>query len=165
MTASMLDLTIIIPNYNTRGLLQNCLASIYEHTRGITFEVICIDDNSSDGSADMVAEKFPDAILIRNTVNQNYVRNNNRGMTMSRARYACWLNSDTELINNAFEALVRYMDESPDVAACGPKLLNPDMTVQHCLRRFVKPGTLVLQAFNWHKLFPKSKFMETACAS
>ena len=51
----MLDLTIIIPNYNTRQFLQQCIASVNEHTRGISFEIICIDDNSSDGSADMVA--------------------------------------------------------------------------------------------------------------
>jgi len=85
----MLDITIIIPNYNTKSLLRNCLASIYQHTKGITFEIICIDDNSPDGSAEMVAAEFPGAILIRNKVNQNYVRNNNLGMKMSRARYTC----------------------------------------------------------------------------
>jgi GT2 family glycosyltransferase len=159
MTEQMLDLTIIIPNYNTKRLLRNCLASIYEHTKGISFEIICIDDNSPDGSADMVATEFPGVILIRNTVNQNYVRNNNLGMSMSRARYACLLNSDTLLISNAFDALVRFMDSRPDIAACGPKLLNPDRTVQHCIRRFVGPGILLLQAINWHKLSPKSGSM------
>lgn len=160
MTEHLLDLTIIIPNYNTKGLLRNCIASIYEHTKGITFEIICIDDNSPDGSADMVAAEFPDVILIRNKVNQNYVRNNNLGMKMSRARYACWLNSDTLLISNAFAALVRFMDSNPHVAACGPKLLNPDGTIQHCIRRFVGLKTLVMQAFNWHKIFPNSKMMK-----
>lgn len=160
MTEQMLDLTIIIPNYNTKQLLRNSLASIYEHTKGITFEIICIDDNSPDGSADMVAAEFPDAILIRNTINQNYVRNNNLGMKMSRARYACWLNSDTVLISNAFEALVRFMDSRPEVAACGPKLLNPDGTLQPCIRRFPRPGTLLLQALNWHRLFPANRSMK-----
>jgi GT2 family glycosyltransferase len=155
----MLDLTIIIPNYNTKALLRSCLASIYEHTKGITFEIICIDDHSRDGSADMVASEFPGAILVRNHVNHNYVINNNLGMSMSHGRYACLLNSDTMLISNAFEALVSFMDSRPDVAACGPKLLNPDRTVQHCIRRFVGPGTLLLQAINWHKLFPESSAM------
>jgi GT2 family glycosyltransferase len=160
MTEQMLDLTIIIPNYNTERLLRNCLASIYEHTKGITFEIICIDDNSPDGSADMVAGEFPNVILIRNTVNQNYVRNNNLGMKMSRARYACWLNSDTVLISNAFEALVGFMDSRPNVAACGPKLLNPDGTLQPCIRSFPRPGTLLLQAVNWHILVPASRSMK-----
>ena len=156
----LLDLTVIIPSYNTRRLLGDCISSIYEHTRGIAFEVICIDDNSEDGSADMVAEAFPEALLVRNRTNQGYVRNTNLGMRMSRARYACHLNSDTLLISNAFRALVQYMDENPQVAACGPKLLNPDRSVQHCIRRFSGPVTMVLQALNWHKLFPKSRLTD-----
>jgi GT2 family glycosyltransferase len=154
--APRLDLTVIIPSYNTRQLLRNCLASIYEYTRDVTFEVICVDDHSNDGSADMVAEAFPEVILVRNRANQGYVKNTNLGMRMSAARYACHLNSDTVLISNAFRALVQYMDANPGVAACGPKLLNPDRSVQHCIRHFSGPGTMVLQALNWHKLFPRS---------
>jgi GT2 family glycosyltransferase len=156
----MLDLTVIIPSYNTRSLLRGCISSIYEHTRGISFEVICIDDNSEDGSADMVAESFPQVILVRNQANQGYVRNTNLGMHMSRARYACHLNSDTLLISNAFQALVKFMDENPQVAACGPMLLNPDRTVQHCIRHFSGAGTMLLQALNWHKLFPHSRLTD-----
>jgi GT2 family glycosyltransferase len=155
-----LDLTIIIPSYNTRQLLGDCISSIFEHTRGISFEIICVDDNSPDGSADMVAASFPQVILVRNQANQFYVRNNNLGMRMSRARYACLLNSDTQLISNAFQALVHYMDENPQVAACGPKLLNPDRSLQHCIRHFSGPGTMALQALNWHKLFPRSRLTD-----
>jgi GT2 family glycosyltransferase len=155
-----LDLTVIIPSYNTRQLLRDCISSIYQHTRSISFETICIDDNSSDGSADMVAATFPEVILIRNQANQFYVKNNNLGMRMSRARYACLLNSDTLLIGNAFQSLVDYMDENPTVAACGPKLLNPDRTVQHCIRHFSGPWTMALQALNWHKLFPGSRLTD-----
>jgi GT2 family glycosyltransferase len=157
---SLLDLTVIIPSYNTRRLLGDCISSIYQHTRGITFEVIVIDDNSDDGSADRVAEAFPAVILVRNQANQGYVRNTNFGMRRSRARYACHLNSDTLLISNAFQALVQYMDENPQVAACGPKLLNPDRSVQHCIRHFSGATTMVLQALNWHKLFPRSRLTD-----
>ena len=155
-----LDLTVIIPSYNTTRLLSDCISSIYAHTRDLNFEVICIDDNSRDGSADMVAESFPNVILVRNHANQGYVRNTNLGMRMSRARYACHLNSDTLLIGDAFRALVRYMDENPQVAACGPKLLNPDRSVQHCIRHFSGPATMMLQALNWHKLFPRSRLTD-----
>ncbi|HET7206101.1 MAG TPA: glycosyltransferase family 2 protein [Terriglobales bacterium] len=151
------DLTIIIPSYNTRELLRACIASIYEHTRGISYEIICIDDHSPDESADMVARTFPQVILIRNQVNRFYVRNNNLGLRMSRSRYACLLNSDTRLISNAFAELVKYMDGHPEVAACGPKLLNPNGSVQHCIRHFSGPGSFFLQALNWHKLFPQAK--------
>jgi GT2 family glycosyltransferase len=150
-----LDLTIIVPSYNTKALLRQCLSSIYENTHGITFEIICYDDNSPDKSADMVEAEFPDVLLVRNSVNQFYAKNNNAGMTMSRARYACLLNSDTELKGNAFKFLVEFMDTHPDAAACGPKLLNPDMTIQSCVRKFAGLGTMILQGVSFHKLFPQ----------
>lgn len=154
-----LDLTIIISSYNTRNLLRNCLESIYQRTRSITFELICIDDNSEDGSAQMVAHQFPEVILIGNKVNQLYAKNQNSGLRMSRARYACLLDSDTLLTGNAFQALVSFMDEHPEVAACGPKLLNLDGSVQHCVRGFPTADVFFLQAVNWHKMFPGSRLM------
>jgi GT2 family glycosyltransferase len=159
MTAPLLDLTVIIPSYNTRELLQNCLDSIYRHTDGITFEVICVDGNSPDGSADMVAEVFPDVILIRNTVNESYAKGVNQGIRRSRGRYVCLLDSDTLMIENALGPLVRFMDEHPAAAVCGPKLLNPDGSIQHHIRSFASLGVFFLQTLNWHKLFPKSKLM------
>jgi GT2 family glycosyltransferase len=110
--SDLIDITIIVPNYNTRELLRECFTSIYQHTRDIQFEVICVDDNSSDGSADMVANDFPQVILVRNPVGQLYAKNNNLGMKMSRARYACLLNSDTKLIANAFQALRQLVRQS-----------------------------------------------------
>ncbi|MGA3055779.1 MAG: glycosyltransferase family 2 protein [Candidatus Korobacteraceae bacterium] len=159
MTEPLLDLTVIIPSYNTRDLLQNCLDSIYRYTDGITFEVICVDGNSPDGSADMVAEVFPDVILIRNSVNESYAKGVNQGIRRSRGRYVCLLDSDTLMIENALQQLVRFMDEHPAVAVCGPKLLNPDGSIQHHIRSFASLAVFFLQTLNWHKLFPRSKLM------
>ena len=155
----LLDLTVIIANYNTRELLRSCLESVYQYTEGISFEVICVDDASPDGSADMVAAQFPQVILIRNPERRLYARNHNAAMRISRGRYACHLDSDTLLTHNATAALVRFMDEHPDVAASGPRLLNADGSVQHCIRGFVGAGIFILQALNWHKLFPRSRMM------
>ena len=165
MTEPLLDLTVVVPSYNTRELLQNCLESVYRHTDGITFEVICVDGNSPDGSADMVAGIFPDVILIRNAVNESYAKSANQGIRKSRGRYACLLDSDTVLTGNAFAALVQFMEEHPEAAACGPKLLNPDGTVQHDIRRFAGLGVFFLQTLNWHKVFPKSRLMSRYYAS
>ena len=157
LETALLDLTIIIPNYNTRELLHQCLHSIYENTSSITFEVICIDDNSNDGSADMVEAYFPQVILVRNRTGQYYAKNNNRGLKESKARYACLLNSDTKLIGNVFYELVHFMDTHPEAAACGPTLLNPDMSIQSCIRQFADSGTMILQGLNMHKLFPSGR--------
>jgi len=159
MRKPVLDLTIIIPSYNTRTLLRNCIESVYRYTRGISFEIICVDGNSPDGSGDLVAESFPDVILIRNEVNESYARSANCGLRKAQGRYACLLDSDTMLIGNAFKSLIQFMDEHPEAAACGPQLLNPDRTVQHDIRRFAGLGVFFLQTLNWHKMFPKSRFM------
>jgi hypothetical protein len=161
----MLDLTVIIPNYNTRDLLYQCLSSIHEYTQGISFEIICIDDNSSDGSAEMVASRFPQVILVRNATGQRYAKNNNLGMKMSKARYACLLNSDTQLLSNAFKSLVDFMDNHQDAAACGPRLLNPDMTVQSCIRGFAGLGTMIFQGLNFHSYFPNGRVAREYYAS
>jgi N-acetylglucosaminyl-diphospho-decaprenol L-rhamnosyltransferase len=162
----LLDLTVIIPNYNTKALLQQCLASIYQNTRGIQFEVICIDDGSSDGSPEMVRSDFPEVILVGNPKPLLYSRNNNLGMKMSRARYACLLNSDTKLLGNVFRVLIDFMDAHPEAAACGPRLLNPDGTTQSCVRSFAGLGTMILQGLNWHKAFPRGQVSREyyACA-
>jgi GT2 family glycosyltransferase len=157
----MLDITIIIPNYNTLGLLRQCLTSIYRYTADISFEVIVVDDNSPDRSADMVASEFPQVQLVRNKVNMMYAKNNNLGMKMSGARYACLLNSDTEITSNALRALVHFMDSHPDAAACGPRLVNPDGTTQHCVRTFANLQMMILQGLNWHKLFPNGAVSKT----
>jgi N-acetylglucosaminyl-diphospho-decaprenol L-rhamnosyltransferase len=160
LTSRVIDLTVIIPSYNTKTLLGNCLDSIYGSTKRTTFEVICIDDNSPDGSADMVAELFPEVILVRNKTNQFYAKNNNLGLRMARGRYACLLNSDTVLVGDALSSMVEFMDSHPDAAACGPKLLNPDGTVQHCIRSFPSIAVMILQGINWHKLFPNNQWTD-----
>jgi hypothetical protein len=159
MNESPVDLTIVVANYNTRELLRSCLDSVYQHTDGISFEVICVDDDSPDGSADMVAAMFSHVILVRNQRRLLYAKNHNLGMRMARGRYVCHLDSDTLLISNAMAAVVTFMDEHADVAVCGPKLLNGDGSVQHCIRGFAGAGTFLLQALNWHRLFPHSRVM------
>jgi len=159
MIHESLDLTIIIPNYNTRTLLRNCIESIYRYTDGVTYEIVCIDGDSPDGSAEMVAREFPQVTLVRNASNESYARSVNQGLRLARGRYACLLDSDTLLIENAFAPLVRFMDEHPEAAVCGPKLLNPDGSVQHHIRSFATLRVFFLQTLNWHRLFPQSKLM------
>jgi len=151
-----LDLSIIVASYNTKELLRGCLQSIDDNTQGIHFEIIVVDDCSTDGSPEMVEEKFPEAKLIRNATNMRYVRTNNAGIRACRGRYALLLNSDTAVQPGAFENLVRFMDEHPDAAAAGTKLINPDGSVQHCIRKFTGMFTMFLQTINIHKIWPKN---------
>lgn len=152
------DLSIIIASYNTREFLRNCIQSVFDSTRNISFEIIVVDDCSKDGSCEMVESCFPEVRVFRNEQNFRYAKTNNRGLSESRGRYGLLLNSDTEVQPGAFEMLVDFMDKNPEVAAGGPKLINPDGSVQHCVRGF--PGLLpmVFQSLNLQLIWPNNPF-------
>jgi GT2 family glycosyltransferase len=124
------DVSIIIVNYNTRELLRQCLASLYETPAKLTFETIVVDNASSDGSAAAVRELFPRVVLVENQVNSGFSRANNIGIRMARGRYLLLLNSDTIVLPGALEELTGFLDRHEDVAAVGPMLLNGDGTLQ-----------------------------------
>lgn len=155
------DLSVIIASYNTNDLLRECLRSIYDTTSRISFEVIVVDDCSADGSADMVSELFPEARVIRNATNLRYAKANNAGLEVARGRYGLLLNSDVVVRPGAFETLVEFMDEHPDAAAAGPRLINPDGSVQHCIRSFAKPFAMALQSLSLHKIWPGNPITDT----
>lgn len=157
---SEIDLSVIVANYNTRDLLEGCVESIYKATKKIKFEVIVVDDCSPDDSADMIRKKFPDVHLIVNGNNLRYSKTNNKGLDASVGRYALLLNSDVVVQDGAFDSLVQFMDETPEAAAAGPKLLNDDYTVQHCIRSFPGLFPMLLQTLNFHNLFPSNRFTD-----
>ena len=133
----MVDLSIIIVSWNTAKLLRECLESIYEHTKGITFEVFVVDNASSDGSVGVVKESFPGVRLIQNRQNAGFSKANNQAIVLSEGRYIALLNPDTLLIEDVFSTLVGYADQYEEVGAIGPMLLNSDgKTIQYvCARR------------------------------
>lgn len=127
----MIDLSIIIVNYNNEKFLKDCLGSIYNATKKTSFEIIFIDNNSSDSSLELVAREFPKVKVIRNNKNLGFCKANNQGLKIYQGKYALLLNTDTVVKDGALDRLVEFMDSHPDIGACGPKLLNPDGTPQH----------------------------------
>lgn len=126
----MKDLSIIIVNTNNRKLLEECLASIYKNTHKISFEIIISDNASTDGSQEMVKNKFPQVFLIENQENLGFIKASNLGLRNYNARYALLLNDDTVVKDSALDKMVEFMDNHPEAGACGPKLLNIDGTLQ-----------------------------------
>ena len=128
----MLDLSIIIVSWNVKDLLQRCLDSIFRHpASSIQFEVFIVDNASSDGSAGMVRERFPQVHLIENEENFGFAAANNQAIRRSRGRYILLLNPDTVVCDDALGTLMRFLDENPKVGAVGPKLVYPDGRLQH----------------------------------
>lgn len=130
-----MDLSVVIVSWNVRDLLRRCLGSVLA-SRGVTLEVIVVDNASSDGSAEMVRRDFPQVRLVANSENRGFPAANNQGITLSRGRYVLLLNPDTEVINDALATMVAFADGERDVGVVGPQLLNPDGTVQSSRRRF-----------------------------
>lgn len=122
----MIDLSIVIVSWNTRDLLKDCLNSIYYYTKGITFEVFVVDNASSDRSADMVRQLFPDVSVISNQTNAGFAKANNQAIRISKGRYVSLLNPDTLLIEDVFSPLIKYADTKEEIGAIGPKILSRD---------------------------------------
>lgn len=120
------DLSIVIPSWNTRELLENCIRSIFRETKTTSLEIIVVDNGSSDGSKEMISSRFPGVRLIENDHNLGFAKASNQGIEATRGRYILLLNSDTAILASALDRMVRFMGLHLTVGACGPRILNPD---------------------------------------
>jgi len=133
---SEVTLSIIIVNWNTRDITRNCLQSIREQVTGISFEVIVVDNASSDASIEMIRAEFPDVRLIVNDDNLGFGRGSNQAMRAARGRYFLLLNSDTLVIDDSIQRLASFMDGDPRIGIAGWRLLFEDLTLQGSCARF-----------------------------
>lgn len=157
-----IDVSIIIVSWNACDYLYKCLKSIYTYTSGVSFEVIVVDNNSSDDSVSMVEEHFKDVRLIKSNENLGFAKGNNVGIQQSNGRYLCLINSDVELIENSIKFLYDYMESQPSISVLGPELLNADKTHQPSYKRFPTVWNMFTRAFAFDNIFPKSKLFGDA---
>lgn len=153
----MLDLSIIIVSWNTRELLAKCLRCVEETVKKISYEVYVVDNNSSDGSQDMVRKDFPTVKLIANVDNVGFAKANNQAMRVSEGRYVLLLNSDAFVKDNTIDYMVSFMDSHPDAGMSGCKLLYEDGRLQPSCATFPTLASEFYIATGLDKLFPKSK--------
>lgn len=151
----MVDLSIIIVNWNTREFLKNCLRSIYRTTRNMKFEIIVVDNASSDGSAEMVEKEFPGTRLIKNKENRGFAFANNQGIKVAQGEFVLLLNSDTIILDNAIEESMNFMRRYKKAGAMGCKLLNQNGSLQPSCHRFISLGGAVLHKIGILKLLPR----------
>jgi GT2 family glycosyltransferase len=165
----MKDLSIVIVNYNTCALLRDCLASVYNSQGRLNFEVIVVDNASTDGSAVMVEAEFPQAALITSPVNGGFAYANNLGLRRAgfnedgsprpeAPAYALLLNPDTLLPPAALSDMVAFLESRPEVGAVGPKLVRLDGSLDlACRRAFPTPAVSFYRMVGLSKLFPGSR--------
>ncbi len=154
----MTDLSVIVVSWNTCSILQQCLKSIYKQIRDIVFEVIVIDNASTDGSVEMIRSEFPGVTLIVNDTNRGFAAANNQGIYVAQGRYILLLNSDTIVLDHANDKVVAFADVHSEAAVVGCRVLNPDRTLQSSCFMFPSILNMLLSTTYLYKLFPKSKF-------
>jgi len=150
----------MIVSYNTRELLKSCLSSIYQKTRGIEFEVIVVDNGSSDNSVKMIRKEFPQVKLIENRENLGFARANNQAIEQSRARYFLLFNPDTSFKANSPHEMIKFMDNHPQIGILGCKILNTDGTIQPSNASFPNLFTEFLRAFQLKRLISGVRLRE-----
>lgn len=124
-----MDVSIIIVNYNTAQLTLNCIDSIKRYTKGVSYEIILVDNNSAEDISELMCY-YPDVIFIKNTSNLGFGGANNVGYKQASGKYVFLLNSDTYLLNDAISIFFNVMEGLPsDVVCIGTWLLNEDRTV------------------------------------
>ncbi len=152
------DLSITICSWNTQSDLEDCLKSL-EAVRGeARFEVIVIDNNSEDGSPDMVETQFPWVRLLRMAQNLGFTGGHNHALALRKGFHALLLNSDTIMHRGALSTLMTFLTDHPDVGVLGPKILNPDGTLQLSCRTFPRPTAALFRNTPLGKLFPNNPF-------
>lgn len=141
----MYDVAIILVGLNARAFVLDCLRSIEQaQWDGLTYDVVYVDNGSSDGSAEAVRESYPGVNVIANATNVGYCPAANQGARACGARYFYFINDDTLVLDDAIAKTVRYADAEPDIGTVGSRLLYPDGSEQYSGRRFPRFWASVL---------------------
>src|SRR3989304_3394871 len=123
-----MDLSIIIISFNTKKITAGCVNSIIKSKPKVQYEIIVVDNGSSDESV-AVLEKLP-VRLVKNSTNVGFAKANNQGIKIAKGKYILLLNSDTKVKNEAIDRLYNFANERSDTGVVGPRLLNSDATSQ-----------------------------------
>lgn len=155
----MLDLAIIIVNYNARDFLRKCLSSIAENVKNVQYEVIIVDNNSSDKSCEMVRKEFPQIKLIANKENKGFSKANNQGIKISEeSRYILFLNPDTVIREQTIKEMIGFMDVHKDAGASTCKLVMTNGKIDDASHRgFPTPWNAFFHFTGLSRIFPKSR--------
>ena len=153
--AGDIDVSVIIVNWNTKDLLKNCLNSVYQTIHDLTFEIIVVDNASSDGSLEMLQQNFPGVIQIGNQENRGFGAANNQAFAVMQGKYALLLNTDALLTPDAVKRLWTFGEVNSDAAIVCGQLLNADGSKQNSIASFPSLLTLAANTSVLEYMFPQ----------
>jgi GT2 family glycosyltransferase len=147
--------SVIIVNWDTKKLIQNCLDSVYRTMGNIAFEIIVVDNASSDGSLSLLEKKYPQVIKISNQKNKGFAAANNQAFAIMKGKYALLLNTDALLTPNAVNKLWTFCEQHQEAAIVCGQLLHADGSKQNSVAAFPSLLTLAINASLLEYLFPR----------
>ncbi|MCL4296043.1 MAG: glycosyltransferase family 2 protein [Anaerolineae bacterium] len=150
-------LSAIVVTHNHADFLARCLDSLVPEVMRLGGEVIVVDNCSADASA-AIAGRYPEICLRINQKKRGFAANSNYGMALAEGRYLLLLNPDTEVLPDALENLIRFMDDHPDVGLCGARLLFPNGEIQPSPRRFPTVGSFIARRTPLRIFMQNSRF-------
>jgi hypothetical protein len=151
-------LSILIVNWNTRDYLRQCLLSLRESCSDLDHEIIVVDNDSNDDSATMVAEEFPEVVLLAQTHNLGFAAGNNWAYAHAIGNFIWLLNPDTEVLENAPRVLISFLEQNPEAGGVASALIDARTgKIQRSCRTFPLPGALWAQALGLARAFPRSR--------
>lgn len=153
-----MDVSIVVVNWNTKSLLYDCLESVVGQAGDVDYEIIVVDNASSDGSVDMVRSCFPDATVIVEQTNRGYAAAINDGIEAAKGRYVLVLNSDTLICDGAIAKTTQYADKHPEAAVVGCQVREDADTVQMTCFGFPSLLNLFLHVSGLAKCFKNNRF-------
>jgi GT2 family glycosyltransferase len=154
----MPDISIIVVNYNVKYFLEQVLVSVIKALQGIEGEIFVVDNNSSDGSGEMVQVRFPEVRLIQNKTNLGFAKANNQAIKLAKGRYVLLLNPDTVVEEDTFSKIIAYMDSHPEAGGLGVKMLDGKGNfLPESKRSLPTPKVAFFKAFGLSAIFPQSK--------
>ena len=152
-----MKLSIVIPTYNAHEWIEQCLDSIRLHRPAGDYEVIVVDDRSTDDSVAIVRDRFPDARVFSNDRNLGFGRTVNVGLRAAAGAYVLVLNNDTWMHEGALDAMIQYLDEHQDTGIVGPKVLSGNGAIQQqCRRRIPTPAAAFFYFSGVARMFPRN---------
>lgn len=154
-----MKLSVVIVNYNVRYFLEQCLYAALKAAEKVSTEIIVVDNDSVDGSCQMVEEKFPQVKLISNRENLGFSKANNQAIRISGGEYVLLLNPDTVVEEDSFLKIVDFMDRTPDAGGLGVKMIDgKGRFLPESKRGLPTPSVAFWKMFGFSKLFPRSKY-------
>ncbi len=158
MNQESIKISVIIVNYNVEYFLEQCLNSTFKALEKVSGEVFVVDNNSIDGSVDMVREKFPAVQLIANKENTGFSKANNQAIRVSKGEYVLLLNPDTVVEEDTFSKCIDFMDNHPEAGGLGVRMVDgKGIFLPESKRGLPAPAAAFYKIFGISRLFPKSK--------